>query len=372
MKQAGLGLNPATKRTSEREFLDEMNRVVPWTELVALVSPFAPVGKKGRPPFAVATMLRIHFMQQWFGLSDPTMEESLHEVPLYREFTGLDSWTTRLPDESPILRFRHLLEKHRLAAQMLVVINDMLATKGPVLRAGMVVDATLIAAPSRTGVAMLEALESESAHAANIPFICAFVDDSCQPLVRVTPSTSTDFSMLCRERLLDVSAAARLSPVYRLAGLQTLTDVTEDGRVQGIHASIETMRVSRLAAQRHRKTGFIRARARGQHRHGVRLRRVIRIDQMNLPAPPRLNPKKLLLSKWTAVTLANREKHLVVVKVIEPEPPRLLIEYVELEAVHCATQYGHALEGSHRRRNVATRLDLRTWAEVEIKILPLS
>ena len=100
--------------------------------------------------YAVATMLRVHFMQQWFGLSDPAMEEALFDVPLYREFAGLDNWMTRLPDESTILRFRHLLEKHKLAAQMLVVINDMLRDKGLMLRAGTVVDATLIAAPSST------------------------------------------------------------------------------------------------------------------------------------------------------------------------------------------------------------------------------
>ena len=134
MKQADLGLNLLIKRTRKRECLDEMNRVVPWAELVALVSSFAPVGKKGRPPFAITTMLRIHFMQQWFGLSDPAIEEALHDVPLYREFAGLDNWTSRLPDESTVLRFRHLLEKHQLAGQMLVVINDMLATKGLMLR----------------------------------------------------------------------------------------------------------------------------------------------------------------------------------------------------------------------------------------------
>ena len=150
MKQADLGLNLTSKRTRKREFLDEMNRVVPWADLVALVAPFAPDGKKGRPPFAVETMLRLHFMQQWFGLSDPAMEEALHDVPLYREFAGLDNWTTRLPDESTILRFRHLLEKHKLAAQILALINDMLRHKGLMLRAGTVVDATLIAAPSST------------------------------------------------------------------------------------------------------------------------------------------------------------------------------------------------------------------------------
>ncbi len=150
MKQADLGLNLASKRTRKREFLDEMNRVVPWSDLVALVAPFAPEGRRGRPPFAVETMLRLHFMQQWFGLSDPAMEEALHDVPLYREFAGLDNWTTRLPDESTILRFRHLLEKHKLAAQILALINDMLRDKGLMLRAGTVVDATLIAAPSST------------------------------------------------------------------------------------------------------------------------------------------------------------------------------------------------------------------------------
>ena len=149
MKQADLGLNLTAKRTRKREFLDEMNLVVPWAELVALVSPFAPEGKKGRPPFAVQTMLRIHFMQQWFTLSDPGMEEALHDVPLFREFAGL-GWDTRLPDESTILRFRHLLEKHKLAGQILATVNELLTHKGLMLKAGTVVDATLISAPSST------------------------------------------------------------------------------------------------------------------------------------------------------------------------------------------------------------------------------
>jgi len=149
MKQTDLGLNLTTKRTRKREFLAQMERVVPWAALVELVSPFAPDGKKGRPAFPVATMLRIHFMQQWFTLSDPAMEEALHDVPLFREFASL-GWDTRLPDESTILRFRHLLEKHKLAEQILGVINELLRDKGLLLKAGTVVDATLISAPSST------------------------------------------------------------------------------------------------------------------------------------------------------------------------------------------------------------------------------
>jgi IS5 family transposase len=153
MKQMSLattGFELVHKRTRKREFLDEMELVVPWVELIELIEPHAPKGKNGRPPFAVSTMLRIHFMQQWFGLSDPAMEESLHDIPLHREFAKLDAGVSRLPDESTILRFRHLLEKHELSAKILSTINAILANHGLLLKAGTVVDATLIAAPSST------------------------------------------------------------------------------------------------------------------------------------------------------------------------------------------------------------------------------
>src|SRR6478736_7828297 len=130
MTQLGLGLDLSTKRTRKREFLDEMTRVVPWQKLIALIEPHYPKGKTGRPPFPIQTMLRIHFLQQWFSLSDPAMEEALHDIPLYREFAGADGWTQRLPDETTILRFRHLLQKHKLADQMLATVNEVLRTKG--------------------------------------------------------------------------------------------------------------------------------------------------------------------------------------------------------------------------------------------------
>ena len=153
MKQksfATTGFELITKRTRKREFLNQMEMVVLWADLVALIEPHAPSGRTGRPLFAVATMLRIHFMQQWFGLSDPAMEVALHDVPLYREFARLDAGITRLPDESTILRFRHLLEEHQLSLQLLSTINATLASRGLMLNAGTVVDATLIAAPSST------------------------------------------------------------------------------------------------------------------------------------------------------------------------------------------------------------------------------
>ena len=153
MKQISLattGFELATKRTRKREFLDEMDRVIPWSQLLALIAPHAPAGKTGRPPFATEVMLRIHLLQQFFGHSDPAMEEALHDIPLYREFAQLDVGTTRLPDESTILRFRHLLEAHDLGAQILEAVNAQLQRQGLLLKTGTVVDATLIAAPSST------------------------------------------------------------------------------------------------------------------------------------------------------------------------------------------------------------------------------
>jgi IS5 family transposase len=155
MKQMSLGttgFERKTKRTRKRAFLDEMNLVVPWAELVALIAAHAPgrSPKGGRPAFAVETMLRIHFLQQWFNLSDPAMEEALYDTPMFREFAGLDMGEDNLPDESTILRFRHMLEAHNLSEQILATVNAVLTAKGLLLKQGTVVDATLIAAPSST------------------------------------------------------------------------------------------------------------------------------------------------------------------------------------------------------------------------------
>jgi IS5 family transposase len=150
MSLASTGFELVTKRTRKREFLDEMDLVIPWSELLSLIAPHAPAGKTGRPPFATEVMLRIHLLQQFFGHSDPAMEEALHDIPLYQEFAHLDAGMTRLPDESTILRFRHLLEAHGLGQQILATVNTKLIDRGLMLKTGTVVDATLIAAPSST------------------------------------------------------------------------------------------------------------------------------------------------------------------------------------------------------------------------------
>jgi len=154
MKQMSLdttGFERKTKHTRKREFLDEMSLVVPWSELVALITPHGPSrgAKGGRPPFGVDTLLRIHFLQ-WFNLSDQAMEESLYDTAMFRQFAGLDIGEDHLPDESTILRFRHLLEEHQWAEQILATISATLTDKGLLLKQGTVVDATLIAARRST------------------------------------------------------------------------------------------------------------------------------------------------------------------------------------------------------------------------------
>ncbi|WP_258910149.1 IS5 family transposase [Pseudomonas putida] len=136
------------KQTRKELFLIEMDHVVPWKGLVALVEPHYPKGEGGRPAYPLMAMLRVHLRHNWFGYSDPAMEEALYGTTILRQFAGLS--LERIPDETTILNFRRLLEKHELAAGILAVIKGYLGDRGLSLRQGTIVDATLIHAPSST------------------------------------------------------------------------------------------------------------------------------------------------------------------------------------------------------------------------------
>ena len=138
------------KKTRRAEFLEEMELVVPWTELMALVEPHYPKAGNGRRPVGVERMLRIYFLQQWFNLSDPTVEEALYDSPLMREFVGIDLGREPVPDETTGCKFRHLLEEHEIDAAMLATVNEHLRKKGVRIATGNIVDATTIQAPSST------------------------------------------------------------------------------------------------------------------------------------------------------------------------------------------------------------------------------
>ena len=121
-----------------------------FRRLEALIAPHYPVAGRGRRPYPLGVMLRVHFLQHWYGYSDPAMVEALHDIPVLRRFAGLDAGISRLPDETTILNFRHLLEAHELAQAMFQEVVHLLAEQGLILREGTIVDATLIAAPPST------------------------------------------------------------------------------------------------------------------------------------------------------------------------------------------------------------------------------
>ena len=154
MKQrsfASLNFESKKKPTRRERFLGEMEKVVPWEALLALLVPSYPTsGRPGRPPMPAGMMLRIHFMQQWYALSDPAMEDALYEIESMRRFAGLELNEDAIPDETTILKFRRFLEKHGLAVKMLEAVNAHLGEKGLLLRQGTIVDATIIQAPSST------------------------------------------------------------------------------------------------------------------------------------------------------------------------------------------------------------------------------
>ena len=138
------------KPTKREKFLAEMERVVPWKELYSLIEPFYPKAGKGRPPVGLERMLRIHFLQSWFNLSDPAAEEALYDMESMRRFVGIDLGNEPVPDETTICKFRHLLEAHGLGERIFQEVNAHLEEKGLKLSEGTIMDATIINAPSST------------------------------------------------------------------------------------------------------------------------------------------------------------------------------------------------------------------------------
>jgi IS5 family transposase len=154
MRQRSLaeeGFEKFRKPTRREKFLREMDEVIPWAGLCGVIEPFYPKGEgAGRPPIGVERMLRIHFLQHWFNLSDPAVEEALYDSRAMRKFVGIDLGREPVPDETTVCKFRHVLETHHLGGELFRLINEYLAENGLNVKTGTIVDATLIDAPSST------------------------------------------------------------------------------------------------------------------------------------------------------------------------------------------------------------------------------
>jgi transposase, IS5 family len=147
---AALAYANKKKQTRREKFLAEMEKTVPWKKLVKVVEPHYPKAGQGRPPLGLEKMLRIYFLQQWFNLSDPGMEDALYDMESMRRFAGIELGADAVPDESTILNFRHLLERQQLPQKLFKKVNKHLEHQGLLLREGTIVDATIINAPRST------------------------------------------------------------------------------------------------------------------------------------------------------------------------------------------------------------------------------
>src|SRR5580765_7771697 len=146
----GAGFERYRRRTKREDFLDAMNAIVPWAALCAVIEPHYPKAGNGRPPIGLERMLRIHLLQHWFNLADNAVEEALYDIASLRRFVGIDLGVERVPDETTVLKFRHLLEQHDLGKKLFAEVGRVLHASGFQVKTGTIVDATLIGAPSST------------------------------------------------------------------------------------------------------------------------------------------------------------------------------------------------------------------------------
>lgn len=145
-----LALAQQQKQLRKEKFMEEMEKVIPWEEFCETIAPYYTEKATGRKKMELTMMLKIYFLQQWYNLSDPAAEEEIYDRNSFQKFLGVDLLSQKVPDETTILNFRHLLEEHKLQERFFAAVNELLERKGLLMREGTIVDATIIAAPSST------------------------------------------------------------------------------------------------------------------------------------------------------------------------------------------------------------------------------
>jgi IS5 family transposase len=270
MKQtsfASLSFASKKKKTRKELFLEQMQACVPWPQFEAVIEPYYPKsGRRGGQPIGITTMLRIYLMQQWFNLSDPMMEDALYEVESMRRFAGLDLCEDRIPDETTILKFRHLLEKHALTERLFEAVNAHLQSRGLQVSKGTMVDATLIAAsPSTKNVKGERDPEMHQTRKGNQWYfgmkihIGADVDSGAAHTVTVTAANEADINQL--PKLLRSGDQV----IFGDAGY-TSDEYKRGARALGIHWKVNDKRkpkhgdLSGKQRKRNRQQSSIRAR----------------------------------------------------------------------------------------------------------------
>jgi IS5 family transposase len=278
------------KRTRREVFLAQMDQVVPWSRLLALIEPAYPKAGNGRPPYPLATMLRVHLLQNWFALSDPGMEEALYEIAPLRQFAHL-SLTQPIPDETTILNFRRLIETHELAPKLLEAVNAHLSRKGLLLKHGTIVDATIIAAPSSTKNAdgkrdpeMHQTKKGNQWHFGMKAHIGVDMESGLVHTVTTTAANEADVTQIeallhGKEEVVHADAGytgadKRVPPVKRqrdwhIAAKRGTVKAIKDAALKRITEELETLKAKIRARVEHpfrvvkRQFGFMKVRFRG-------------------------------------------------------------------------------------------------------------
>ena len=276
------------KQTRREVFLAEMEQVVPWKSLLNLIEPLYPVAGRGRHPYPLETMLRIHLMQNWFSLSDPAMEETLYENTPVRAFAQL-TLTGPIPDETTILNFRHLLEENELAPEILGRVNAYLARRGLLLKRGSIVDATIIEAPSSTKNAhgerdpeMHQTKKGNQWHFGMKAHIGVDADSGLVHTVTTTPANEADVEQVDellhgKERVVHADAGyagaqtrvGRKGLRWEIAAKRGRIQAMQDGRKKRALERIEKRKASIRAKVEHpfrvikRQFGLMKVRFRG-------------------------------------------------------------------------------------------------------------
>jgi len=276
------------KQTRREVFLAEMEQVVPWKSLLNLIEPLYPIAGRGRHPYPLETMLRIHLMQNWFSLSDPAMEETLYENTPVRAFAQL-TLIGPIPDETTILNFRHLLETYELAPEILGRVNSYLARKGLLLKRGSIVDATIIAAPSSTKNAegerdpeMHQTKKGNQWYFGMKAHIGVDADSGLVHTVTTTPANETDVDQVQdllhgKEEVVHADAAyigaqtrvERKGLRWEIAAKRGRIQAMKEGRQKRAIERIETRKASIRARVEHpfrvikRQFGLLKVRFRG-------------------------------------------------------------------------------------------------------------
>ena len=313
----------AKKKTTRREvFLAEMDKLVPWDALLKVIEPFYPMAGRGRRPYPVATMLRVHLMQNWFGLSDPAMEETLYEISSMRKFASLT--LQAIPDETTILNFRRLIETNELAPMLLDRVNALLTRKGLMLKRGSIVDATIIAAPSSTKNAdgkrdpeMHQTKKGNQWYFGMKAHIGVDTDSGLVHTVVTTAANEADIEVvdeLLHGKETTVHADAgytgadkrvvRKKPTWKIATKRGKLKAMPDGKEKDRLQAIETAKASIRARVEHpfrvikRQFGYVKVRFRGLAKNTVQVLTLFALSNLWMARKQLLNSTGKLRPKY--------------------------------------------------------------------------